>query len=278
MINGTSVPEDTTDLAVFQGTSPYEDYVHASVLGSLQQPFTDAPDEMSFLISTQVMELWFALIIHEWRAACDAFAQEDLTAALDALERSRRAHLALNAGWTPLAALTPVRFNGFRAAFGKASGAQSARYRMMEFLLGEKSAGILEGHRGDPVEYTELSELLHAPSLWDEVLHFLHRRGHRMPAEVLQRDLRRPYQSDPGVVAAWRRIYAGPQHDPLLRLGELLTDIAELVQRWRFDHLLVVRRAMGAKQGSAGTSGLDWLERRARRQLFPELWAVRSDV
>ncbi|GAA2785496.1 tryptophan 2,3-dioxygenase family protein [Kitasatospora sp. CM 4170] len=278
MINRTPVPGDAADLAVFAGTSPYEDYVHASVLGSLQQPFTDAPDEMGFLVTTQVMELWFKLIVHEWRAACDAFAKQDLPAALDALERSRRAHLSLNASWTPLAALTPVRFNGFRAAFGKASGAQSVRYRMMEFLLGEKSDAILDAHRGDPVEHSELGEHLHAPSLWDEALHYLHSQGHEVPQAVLQRDVTQAYEPDEGVVEVWRRIYRGPQHDPLLRLGELLTDIAESVERWRTDHLLVVRRAMGARPGSAGTSGLDWLDRRARRRVFPELWTVRSDV
>lgn len=278
MINDISAPADTCPTAVSDGPSPYESYVHASVLGSLQHPLTRSPDEMGFLITTQVMELWFALLVHEWRSARDAFAEDHLPAAMDALERSRRVHLALNACWAPLAALTPVRFNSFRAAFGQASGAQSARYRMMEFLLAQKSRAILEAHSGDPAEHAELLADLRAPSLWDAVLRFLHRQGHDVPRSVLQRDVSEPYEQSDDVGEVWRRIYAGGQHDPLLRLGELLTDVAELVQRWRRDHLLVVRRAMGDKPGSGGSAGVTWLADRAERPVFPELWTVRGDV
>lgn len=278
MINDLPAPADACTAPACGGPSPYETYVHAAVLGSLQQPLTGSPDEMGFLITTQVMELWFTLIVHEWRGARDALAADDLPAAMDALERSRRAHLALNACWAPLAALTPVRFNSFRDAFGQASGAQSARYRMMEFLLAQKSHAIAEAHRGDPVEHTQLLAELRAPSLWDQVLRFLHRQGHDVPESVLQRDVADPYEPSKDVAEVWRLIYAGEQHDPLLRLGELLTDVAELVQRWRGDHLLVVRRAMGDKPGSGGTSGISWLADRAARPVFPELWTVRGDV
>ncbi|GGY00542.1 tryptophan 2,3-dioxygenase [Streptomyces minutiscleroticus] len=262
----------------FHGPSPYDEYVHASVLNSLQQPLTEAADEMGFLVTTQVMELWFTLVVHEWQAARQAFAKDDLDRALDALTRSRRALSALNDSWKPIAALTPAQFNGFRAAFGRASGFQSAMYRHMEFLLGQKNAGLLGGHRGDPSVHEALAETYRAPSLYDEVLLFLHRRGLPVPEHVRERDVTAPYASDPGVVEVWRRIYAGPQHDPLLVLGEALTDVAELVTRWRLDHVMVVRRAMGAKPGSAGSSGLAWLERRASRPVFPELWEVRGAV
>ncbi|WP_328912395.1 MULTISPECIES: tryptophan 2,3-dioxygenase [unclassified Streptomyces] len=262
----------------FHGASPYDEYVRASVLNSLQQPLTEAADEMGFLVTTQVMELWFTLIAHEWRAARDAFAKDDLDAATDALVRSRRAVEALVASWTPVAALTPHQFNGFRAAFGRASGFQSAMYRHMEFLLGDKSPALLRSHQGDPSVHEALRVAYHEPSLYDEVLRFLHRRGLPVPEPVRERDVTAPYESDPGVVAAWRLVYAGPQHHPLLALGELLTDIAERMLRWRFDHVLVVRRAMGTKTGSAGSSGVAWLEARAKRPVFPELWAVRGDV
>ncbi|NUS13697.1 MAG: tryptophan 2,3-dioxygenase [Streptomyces sp.] len=278
MINDLTAPAGADLAAVSDGPSPYETYVHAQVLGSLQHPLTRSPDEMGFLVTTQVMELWFTLLVHEWRAARDAFAEDRLPAAMDALERSRRTHLALNACWAPLAALTPVRFNGFRAAFGQASGAQSARYRLMEFLLGQKSRAVVEAHSGDEAEHKELYEELLAPSLWDEVLRFLNRRDHDVPRAVVRRDVSEPYRHSEGVAEVWRRIYAGGQHDPLLRLGELLTDVAELVQRWRTDHVLVVRRAMGDKPGSGGSSGVEWLAARAGQPVFPELWTVRGDV
>ncbi|MFH9010861.1 tryptophan 2,3-dioxygenase [Streptomyces sp. NPDC017943] len=281
MNHGTSAldhPVDDDLTRPFPGASPYDTYVHASVLNTLQHPLTEAPDEMGFLVTTQVMELWFTLIVHEWRTAKVAFAKDDPAAAMDALTRSRRALTALNGAWAPIAALTPAQFNGFRAAFGRASGFQSAMYRHLEFLLGDKSAGLLRAHRGDPAVHEALGETYREPSLYDEVLAHLHRQGLPVPRHVLERDVTRPYTSDPGVVATWRHVYAGPQHHPHLALGELLTDIAELVTRWRFEHVLVVRRAMGGKAGSAGSAGLAWLERRAARPVFPELWEVRGDL
>ncbi|MFE0727238.1 tryptophan 2,3-dioxygenase [Streptomyces antibioticus] len=282
MNDGTSALADLSPddplVQPFSGASPYDDYVHASVLNSLQQPLTEAADEMGFLVTTQVMELWFTLIVHEWRTARDAFAKDDLDAATDALVRSRRAVGALVDSWQPIAALTPAQFNGFRAAFGQASGFQSAMYRHMEFLLGEKSAALVRAHRGDPAVHEALREAHREPSLYDEVLGYLHRRGLPVPEHVRERDVAQPYASDPGVVAVWRQVYTGPQHHPLLALGELLTDIAERVTRWRFDHVMVVRRAMGTKTGSAGSSGVDFLQARADRLVFPELWAVRGDI
>lgn len=258
--------------------SPYDDYVHASVLSTLQSPLTEAPEEMGFIITTQVMELWLTLVVHEWRGACTALAKDDLDAAMDALVRSRRALTALNGSWAPLSALTPQQFNGFRAAFGTASGFQSAMYRHMEFLLGDKSASMLRLHQGDPAVHEALRETHGAASLYDQVLSFLHRQGRPVPEHQLERDATAPYSADPGVVEVWREVYCGPQHHPHLTLGELLTDIAELVLRWRFDHVMVVRRAMGAKAGSAGSSGLAWLEQRATRPVFPELWEVRGGI
>ncbi|ARP73714.1 tryptophan 2,3-dioxygenase [Streptomyces pluripotens] len=262
----------------FEGASPYDDYVRATLLNSLQAPLTESADEMGFLVTTQVMELWFTLIVHEWRAARTAFAKDDLDMAMDALQRSRRAVEALNGSWRPIAALTPAQFNGFRSAFGRASGFQSAMYRHLEFLIGDKSGALLRSHQGEPSVHGSLHEAYHEPSLYDEVLRFLYRRGLPVPETVRERDVTAPYEADPGVVEAWRRVYAGSQHDPLLALGELLTDIAELVARWRFDHMMVVRRAMGSKSGSAGSAGLAWLQARAARPVFPELWTVRGGL
>lgn len=169
--------EDTALTRPFPGASPYEEYVHASVLNTLQQPLTEAADEMGFLVTTQVMELWFTLIVHEWRTAREALVKDDLPAALDALVRSRRALSALNDSWQPIAALTPLQFEGFRAAFGRASGFQSAMYRHIEFLLGEKSQSLVNAHRGDPAVHEALRDAHREPSLYDEVLCFLHRQG-----------------------------------------------------------------------------------------------------
>ncbi|MER5852108.1 tryptophan 2,3-dioxygenase family protein [Streptomyces sp. NPDC002012] len=263
----------------FAGTTPYEDYVQADVLTHLQHLRSDDPGEMVFLVTTQVMELWFTVIVHEWETAAHALREDRLPVARDALKRSVRELEALNASWTPLAQLTPAQFNSYRAALGEGSGFQSAMYRRMEFLLGDKSASMLVPHRGAPRVHAELEKALGEPSLYDETLALLARRGHAVPQAVLGRDLTQKYEPSPEVEAVWAEIYANPdQHDELVRLGEALTDVGELVWRWRNDHLVATRRAMGSKTGTGGSAGVAWLEKRATKNVFPELWTARSHV
>ncbi|MEV6329510.1 tryptophan 2,3-dioxygenase family protein [Streptomyces sp. NPDC051909] len=263
----------------FAGTTPYEDYVQADVLTHLQHLRSDDPGEMVFLVTTQVMELWFTVIVHEWETASHALRRDDVPVAMDALKRSVRELEALNHSWRPLAHLTPAQFNSYRGALGEGSGFQSAMYRRMEFLLGEKSASMLVPHRGAPRVHAELEKALQEPSLYDEVLGLLARRGLPVPASVLGRDLAQRYEPSPEVEAVWAGIYAdADQNAELVRLGEALSDVAELVWRWRNDHLVATRRAMGAKTGTGGSAGVAWLEKRAQKNVFPELWTARSHV
>lgn len=263
----------------FAGTTPYEDYVQADVLTHLQHLRSDDPGEMVFLVTTQVMELWFTVIVHEWETAAHALREDRIPVARDALKRSVRELEALNASWTPLAQLTPAQFNSYRSALGEGSGFQSAMYRRMEFLLGDKSASMLVPHRGAPRVHAELEKALGEPGLYDETLALLARRGHAVPQAVLGRDLSQKYEPSPEVEAVWAEIYANPdQNDELVRLGEALTDVGELVWRWRNDHLVATRRAMGSKTGTGGSAGVAWLEKRATKNVFPELWTARSHV
>ncbi|MEV6053881.1 tryptophan 2,3-dioxygenase family protein [Streptomyces sp. NPDC052107] len=262
----------------FAGTTPYEDYVRADVLTHLQHTLSDDPGEMVFLVTTQVMELWFTVVVHEWETAAAALRSDDVPTAIAALKRSVRELEALNASWKPLGQLTPAQFNSYRSALGEGSGFQSAMYRRLEFLLGEKSASMLVPHRGAPRAHAELEKALHEPSLYDEVLRLLARHGHPIPASVLRRDVSQRYEPSDAVERAWSAIYSGDQDTELARLGEALTDVAELVWRWRNDHLVATRRAMGAKPGTGGSAGVAWLEKRARKNVFPELWTARSHV
>ncbi|MFD5477121.1 tryptophan 2,3-dioxygenase family protein [Streptomyces hawaiiensis] len=262
----------------FHGTTPYEDYVKADVLTHLQHTLSDDPGEMVFLVTTQVMELWFTVIVHEWETAAGALRGDDIPTATAALKRSVRELEALNHSWKPLAQLTPAQFNSYRSALGEGSGFQSAMYRRMEFLLGDKSASMLVPHRGAPRVHAELEKALHEPSLYDEVVRLLARRGHDIPDAVLQRDVSQRYEPSPQVEAAWTAVYSGDESDEVARLGEALSDVAELVWRWRNDHLVATRRAMGAKTGTGGSAGVAWLEKRAQKNVFPELWTARSYV
>ncbi|MEV7889989.1 tryptophan 2,3-dioxygenase family protein [Streptomyces sp. NPDC002817] len=272
------VQEPETPHLDFEGTTPYEDYVKADVLTHLQHTLSDDPGEMVFLVTTQVMELWFTVIVHEWETAARALRSDDVPVAVDALKRSVRELDALNASWKPLGQLTPAQFNSYRAALGEGSGFQSAMYRRMEFLLGEKSASMLVPHRGAPRVHAELEKALHEPSLYDEVLRLMARRGHAIPQPVLSRDVSRRYEPSAEVEAAWTAVYSGDATDEVARLGEALTDVAELVWRWRNDHLVATRRAMGSKAGTGGSAGVAWLEKRAQKNVFPELWTARSHV
>ncbi|MCP9958052.1 MULTISPECIES: tryptophan 2,3-dioxygenase family protein [Streptomyces] len=276
-----TAPETGSDMPNldFAGTTPYEDYVQADVLTHLQHLRSDDPGEMVFLVTTQVMELWFTVIVHEWETASRALGEDRIPDAMEALRRSTHELEALNASWNPIARLTPGQFNRYRSALGEGSGFQSAMYRRLEFLLGDKSASMLVPHRGTPRVHAELEKALAEPSLYDEVLRLLARRGLPVPAEVLERDLTQRYEPSQQVEEVWAALYASPEdHRDLVELGEALTDVAELVWRWRNDHLVATRRAMGSKTGTGGSAGVAWLEKRARKNVFPELWTARSHV
>ncbi|WP_425412468.1 tryptophan 2,3-dioxygenase [Micromonospora mirobrigensis] len=256
---------------------PYDAYVRASTLHRLQQPITDDPGEMSFLMVSQIMELYFSLTCHELR-----HAQRELRAnrVWDALPPLRRAALhleGLNAAWQGLRWMTPADFNRFRNQLGEGSGFQSAMYRQLEFLLGLRDPALIRPFRRQTEVYAELTTALAAPSLWDDVVTLLARRGFDVPDELLARDLTVEHEAHPSVEAAWVRIYAdgGPENH-LRLLGEALTEVAEWFGDWRWHHLKAVQRAMGAKVGSGGSAGLAWLQRSMARVVFPELWSART--
>ncbi|MCC5578062.1 MULTISPECIES: tryptophan 2,3-dioxygenase [Microtetraspora] len=261
----------------FAHGTPYDEYVGTDVLHTLLRPRTDVPEEPAFLVTTQVMELYFGLIRAELRLAVRRLDEDDVTAATVVLRRVTRYLEVLNVAWSALGALTPPQFNAFRDSLGEGSGFQSAMYRHVEFLLGNKSEPLTRPHRGSPEHYRELLEALRAPSLYDAVLALLSRHGHPIPAETLARDRAEPYTPSPVVEAAWVRVYTehGPG-DELWELAETLTDMSERFSEWRYRHLMSVRRTMGAKIGTGGSSGAGWLERSMRREVFPELWSART--
>ncbi|MEV7009472.1 tryptophan 2,3-dioxygenase family protein [Streptosporangium sp. NPDC051022] len=258
----------------FETGTPYEEYVGTAVLHDLLRPVTDAPEELAFLVTSQVMELYFGLIRSEWTLAQRLLDDDDVTGAIAVIGRSVRHFDALNAAWAGLSWLTPTQFNSFRDDLGEASGFQSAMYRHLEFLLGNKSEAMIRPHRRSPKVHGELLDALGRPSLYDSVLSLLARRGFEIPP---QKDPAAEYVPSPQVEAAWVGIYTeqGPG-DELWSLGEALTDLSERFSDWRYRHLMAVRRSMGAKPGSGGSSGLSWLERSLRREVFPELWSART--
>ena len=257
----------------------YEDYARLRTLLSLQEPRTDAPAELSFLVVTQVMELYFTLLRHEWERARSCILAGDTRAAVRALRRGHGVQDALIASWEALRTLTPAEFDSFRESFGAASGIQSVQYRHLEFLLGARHPKALAVHDRTPDSQEELRGQAESPSLYDAVLRLLDARGLAVPDELLGRDLTVQYEGDDRAVAAWRSVYCEePAGCDLAELGDALFDTAERHVRWKQRHLLIVWRAMGDKPGSAGTSGAQWLERGVHRKYFPDLWTLRDQV
>ena len=264
----------------FEDTTPYDAYVRSSTLASLQRTLTDEPGEYMFLVCSQIMELYFNLIAYEWRTAQRFLREDDLDEALVALRRANDHFTALNASWISFRWMTPTDFNAFRDALGEASGFQSFLYRHLEFLLGFKDPALLRPHKnvaGD--HYDDLVAAFEAPSLYDDVLAYLSRKGYPVPEDVLGRDMATTYEAHDGVEDVWVALYGATGHvDPLRQLGEALTDAAQQFSDWRYWHLMAVRRAMGAKGGTGGSAGLAWLERSLQRQAFPELWSARTRI
>lgn len=257
---------------------PYDRYVRASTLHSLQQPVTTDPGEMSFLMISQVMELYFGLVRFELAETQRQLRTDDLRGGLAPLRRAA-AHLeGLDAAWRGLAWMTPADFGRFRDALGEASGFQSAMYRRLEFLLGLKTASLVRPFQRQPEVYQQLTADLAAPSLWDDVIAALARAGYPVPTGP-DRDEPDRDEPDPAVEAAWVDIYrhARPDH-PWWLLGEALTDVAERFQLWRERHLTAVARTIGDKPGSGGSAGITWLRTRRDRVVFPELWSARTSM
>ena len=261
----------------FAERMPYDAYVHASTLHRLQQPLSNDPGEMSFLMISQVMELYFGLTRHELREAQRQLRADRIWEALPSLRRTALHLEGLNAAWQGLRWMTPADFNRFRNLLGEGSGFQSAMYRQLEFLLGLHDPSLIRPFHRQTEVYAELTAALAAPSVWDDVVALLSRRGFDLPAELLDRDVAVEHEPHPAVEAAWVRIYADDGPDNHLRLlGEALTEVAERFDDWRWHHLKAVQRTMGAKVGSGGSAGLAWLQRSMARMVFPELWSART--
>ncbi|MBL1082664.1 tryptophan 2,3-dioxygenase [Streptomyces actinomycinicus] len=260
------------------GTTPYAHYARMDELLALQHPLSPARTEPGFIIMSQVKELLFKLLHTELTAARDQLAGDRLGEALWTLRRSARVQQVLLVSWETFSVLSPVEFAEFRDVLGSASGFQSAGYRRLEFLLGNKNPAMTGPHR-DTAGYAAVTAQLYEPSLYDAALALLVRRGLLAPDGPGNRDAAQPYRSGPQVEEAWRAVYRDPaRHHDLHLLAEALMDTADQFARWRYTHLLTVQRMLGDKPGTGGTEGVAWLARISEHRFFPELWSVRSTL
>lgn len=259
----------------------YGGYLQLTTLLSAQKPLSDPPlhDEMLFIIQHQVAELWMKLLVHELREAVSRLRVDDIDATLKILARVKKIQTQLFEQWSVLETLTPADYLAFRGVLGPSSGFQSLQYRMVEFLLGNKNADMLKVFDHDPAAQTQLRAVLDAPSLYDEALRYLARRGHAVPAALLERDVRASHQRTPELVPIFKRIYENArEYWPEYYLCEQLVDIEESFQLWRFRHMKTVERIIGFRRGTGGSSGVAFLKKALDLTFFPELLDVRTVI
>ena len=257
----------------------YAQYLSLDKLLDAQHPLSYQHDEMLFIMIHQVSELWMKLCLHELHATVACIRKDDLGPTFKMLSRVSTIQQQLLQSWDVLATITPYDYSAFRNALGKSSGFQSCQYRMLEFLIGNKNAGTIEVFRADQPSYEMLDRTLRAPSLYDEVLRLLSRRGLDVPAAAIDRDFSQPYQASKQVAAAWLSVYHNSEKDwDLYELAERLVDLDYKFQLWRFSHVKTVERIIGYKRGTGGTGGVSYLTKALELKFFPELWTIRTSM
>ena len=257
----------------------YGGYLRLGELLGAQRPRSSHHDEMLFIVQHQVSELWMKLMIHELEAAIAHVKADRLAPCFKILARVKQVQRQLFEQWSVLETLTPSEYVEFRDVLGPASGLQSYQFRAIELLLGNKNARFLEVHRHDPQVHARLMGLLESPSLYDEFLRHLARRGMPVPPERVERDWSQPYQRHPGVTSVLKAIYSDPKtHWDAYDMCEKLVDVEENFQLWRFRHVKTVERIIGFKPGTGGTAGVAFLRKSLEVALFPELIDVRTEI
>ena len=263
----------------FSRSMSYGDYLQLDQILTAQKPLSTAHDEMLFIVQHQTSELWMKLMLHELGAAVHGVASDELSSAFKMLARVSRIMEQLVHAWDVLATMTPPEYTAMRPSLGQSSGFQSFQYRCIEFSLGNKNAAMLKPHAHHPERLAMVQAAFEAPSLYDEALRLMARRGIAVPASHLQRDWTQPYVADDAVTQAWSVVYRDPSsHWELYQLAEKLVDLEDAFRHWRFRHVTTVERIIGFKRGTGGTGGVSYLRKMLDVVLFPELWRVRTEL
>lgn len=276
---GESIVAEEKAQLDFSKRMSYGDYLNIDTILSAQKPLSPTHDEMLFIIQHQTSELWMKLMLHELTAAIKNIANDELGAAFKMLARVSKIMEQLVHAWDVLGTMTPPEYSAMRPYLGQSSGFQSFQYRCIEFALGNKNAAMLQPHAHAPDRLALVQAAYMAPSLYDESLRLLARRGIPVPASHTQRDWSQPYVASKEVEQAWLQVYRDPKaHWELYQLGEELTDLEDAFRLWRFRHVTTVERVIGFKRGTGGTGGVSYLRKMLDVVLFPEIWSLRTEL
>jgi tryptophan 2,3-dioxygenase len=263
----------------FASTMSYGDYLGLDQILNAQHPLSPNHNEMLFIVQHQTSELWMKLMLHELHAVRKQIRAGDLPPAFKMLARVARIMDQLVHAWDVLATMTPPEYSAIRPYLGASSGFQSFQYRELEFILGNKNPALLAVHQKSPEAHSLLERELHTPSVYDEAAMLLSRSGFAIARERLDADLTQPTRADASVKAAWLAVYQDPEkHWALYELAEKLVDLETAFRFWRFRHVTTVERIIGFKTGTGGTAGVSYLRKMLDVVLFPELFALRTEL
>jgi tryptophan 2,3-dioxygenase len=274
-----SIVHDERAQLDFSQSMSYGDYLQLDAILTAQKPLSPAHDEMLFIVQHQTSELWMKLMLHELSAAIGHIAKDELPPAFKMLARVSKIMEQLVHAWDVLATMTPPEYTAMRPYLGQSSGFQSYQYRCIEFAMGNKNRAMLQPHAHRADLLAQVQTAYDAPSLYDEALRLLARRGLPVPASHTQRDWTQPYAESDAVEQAWLTVYRSPdKHWDLYQLGEELTDLEDAFRLWRFRHVTTVERIIGFKRGTGGTGGVSYLRKMLDVVLFPEIWRLRTSL
>jgi tryptophan 2,3-dioxygenase len=261
------------------GRMTYGDYLHLDELLGAQHPRSQDHNEMLFIIQHQTSELWIKLMLRELEAARDRVRADDLQPAFKMLARVSRIMEQLVHAWDVLATMTPSEYSVIRPHLGSSSGFQSYQYRQLEFILGNKNPVMVKPHAHRADIQAMVRKSLEEPSLYDEAIRLLARKGYPIEAADAERDWSQPRAYSESLAHAWLDVYRRPETQwDLYQLAEEFVDLEDAFRQWRFRHVTTVERIIGFKPGTGGTVGVAYLRKMLDVVLFPELWKVRTDL
>ena len=277
--SGEAIVRDEKAQLDFSQSMSYGDYLSLDAILNAQHPRSPDHNEMLFIVQHQTSELWMKLMLHELRAAIAHIAKDELSPAFKMLARVSKIMEQLVHAWDVLATMTPPEYSAIRPYLASSSGFQSHQYRCIEFTLGNKNAAMLKPHTHRPDLLAQVQAAFVAPSLYDEALRLLARRGIAIPTSHQDRDWSMPYAASTEVESAWLEVYRQPEkYWDLYQLGEELTDLEDAFRLWRFRHVTTVERVIGFKRGTGGTGGVSYLRKMLDVVLFPEIWSLRTEL
>ncbi len=269
-----------TPLTDYKGKSnPYIDYQSIDLLLSLQHPRSKGYDEMCFYVMGQVKEILFKGLHFELFNAREQIKENQIKNAIDILLRATNFVKYIADAWNVLSTIKTEGFNEFRDYLGTASGQLSFMYRHVEFILGNKSVKMASAHKNVPHVWSSINQSLNTPSIYDEIIFHLSREGYKISKDALNRDWSKTYKANQSVKKAWLSIYQNPTNENLLfQLAESLIEFDEQFSIYRWRHFVLVKKIIGFKSGTGGSSGVQWLEKVTKHHFFPELWDIRNEL